>query len=468
MGNWNDYNYEWKGLVYRGCNYIDSSRIFFPHFDFSENQQYQRIELSAGEKVDFDTGKSKGIYEYQITMYYENTSSGPLYNVLTLNGDTINLEYGRNASSFDLMHITTQQQQSYINAATWKFTLNRSSSVTESDIGLIDEFDYFKTSPYDTVIGAPLYLYGESRTASSDMKERRFLKFYYGEDSSRQKQYLDVSSKGTTLQINWINEKRIVMDLTSPSISTYTKDFYFRYYQLGKEDDTYLQTSWSGSGLTATLNFKYYTKTSTSSTFYRDLFNITPYGIEINNVRGNNGFLIYTSSKTNEQGLRITSTAIYKNLSTQTMSLGTSTNLFSVVYATNGTIQTSDETKKDIISIDDRYEKLFLSLEPILYKWKNEDDNAEHLHDRIHCGLGAQTTKKHMDEVGITPEEYALYCEDTIEDKDNNDELTGTTHKEYGINYGQLHGMEVYMIQKLYKENKELKARLDALESRLG
>lgn len=467
MANWNDYDYEWKALVYKGCNYINDSKIFFPHFDFSEKDQYQRIEISVVEKNNDGIGKSNGIYEYGIKMYYENSSSRPLYNDLILDGNTINLEYGYNTTCFNLIHLTTNEQ-SYIHAEKWKFTRNPSTYVQDIGDGMIEQYDYFQTSPYDTTILAPLYLYGESGTASSDMKERRFLKFYYGKDSSRQKQYLNVSSKGTTLQINWIDEKRIVMDLTSPSISTYTKNFYFRYYQMQKEDESYLQTSWSGSRLTAALNFKYYTKNNNNMIFYKDLFNITAYGIEINNVRGKNGFLIYTSSGTNEQALKITSTAIYKNLSTQTMSLGTSTNLFSVVYATNGTIQTSDETKKDIMSIDDRYEKLFLSLEPILYKWKNEDDNAEHLHDRIHCGLGAQTTKKHMDEVGITPEEYALYCEDTVEDKDKNDELTGTTHKEYGINYGQLHGMEVYMIQKLYKENKELKARLAALESRLG
>ena len=247
MANWNDYNYEWKGLVYRGCNYINGSKIFFPHFDFSEGQQYQRIEISVTEKLDTYTGKAKGIYEYAITMYYENSSSRPLYNVLTLGGDTINLAYGYNASGFNLIHLTTQQQQSYIYAQTWKFTRNSSSSgVNESGTGFTDQYDYFKTSPYDTVISAPLYLYGELGTASFDMKERNFLNFYYGKDSSKQNQYLTVSSKDTTLQINWMNKKRIVMDLTSPSISTYTKNFYFRYYQLGEEDDTYLQTSWSG------------------------------------------------------------------------------------------------------------------------------------------------------------------------------------------------------------------------------
>ena len=139
--------------------------------------------------------------------------------------------------------------------------------------------------------------------------------------------------------------------------------------------------------------------------------------------------------------------------------LGNSNYKWTYVYATNGTIQTSNELKKNILDtgIDNRYEELFMKLEPIAFKWNNDTADGDK-HDRIHLGLGAQTTKKHMDEVGLTAEEYALYCEDTITDDEGNET------KEYGINYGQLHGLEVHMIQKLKKENDELKERLAKLE----
>lgn len=145
------------------------------------------------------------------------------------------------------------------------------------------------------------------------------------------------------------------------------------------------------------------------------------------------------------------------------VSIGRNSNKWSYVYATNGTIQTSNELKKNIIKdgIDSRYEQLYKKLEPIAFTWNNETADGSN-HDRIHLGLGAQTTKKHMDEVGITAEEYALYCEDTLLDEDGNE----TGEKEYGINYGQLHALHIHMIQKLLKEIDDLKAELKALKEK--
>ena len=144
-------------------------------------------------------------------------------------------------------------------------------------------------------------------------------------------------------------------------------------------------------------------------------------------------------------------------------SIGDSTDKWKFIYATNGTIQTSNELKKNIIKdgIDNRYEELYEKLEPIAFTWNNETADGN-THDRIHLGLGAQTTKKHMDEVGITAEEYALYCEDNIKDEEGND----TGEKEYGINYGQLHALHIHMIQKLLAKVDELETRLMEFENK--
>ena len=144
-------------------------------------------------------------------------------------------------------------------------------------------------------------------------------------------------------------------------------------------------------------------------------------------------------------------------------SIGFSSDKWKFIYATNGTIQTSKELKKNIINdgIDKRYEELYEKLEPIAFTWNNETADGDH-HDRIHLGLGAQTTKKHMDEVGITAEEYALYCEDNIKDEKGND----TGEKEYGINYGQLHALHIHMIQKLLAKVDELETRLMKFENK--
>ena len=145
------------------------------------------------------------------------------------------------------------------------------------------------------------------------------------------------------------------------------------------------------------------------------------------------------------------------------ISLGSEYHKWKYIYATNGTIQTSNELKKNIIEngIDTRYENLYTRLEPIAFTWNNETADGSN-HDRIHLGLGAQTTKKHMDEVGITADEYALYCEDTITDEDGNE----TSEKEYGINYGQLHALHIHMIQKLLAKVNELETRLMEFENK--
>ena len=156
----------------------------------------------------------------------------------------------------------------------------------------------------------------------------------------------------------------------------------------------------------------------------------------------------------------------YKLINAPVLSLGQSNSKWTYVYATNGTIQTSNELKKNILDtgIDNRYEELFMKLEPIAFKWNNDTADGDK-HDRIHLGLGAQTTKKHMDEVGLTAEEYALYCEDTIEETDSDGNIINT--KEYGINYGQLHGLEVHMIQKNVNRIKELEDEVSTLKQEL-
>ncbi|MBR2528801.1 MAG: tail fiber domain-containing protein [Blautia sp.] len=75
--------------------------------------------------------------------------------------------------------------------------------------------------------------------------------------------------------------------------------------------------------------------------------------------------------------------------------LGSSVKRFKAVYATNGTIQTSDERRKDIIGDLADYKNLFMALKPISFRWKEGSDNS------IHFGIGAQTTERAMKSLGI-------------------------------------------------------------------
>ena len=145
------------------------------------------------------------------------------------------------------------------------------------------------------------------------------------------------------------------------------------------------------------------------------------------------------------------------------MSLGTSNNRFTNVYATSGVVSTSDANEKEVIgNVTSNYENAFMELEPILYKYKNFDDKA-HQHDRIHCGLSAQSTEIIFDKHGIKTDDFALVCKDVSEDK-----FANGTNERYGLKYQELHGLEIHMIQKLYNEVNDLKEEIKRLKGENG
>lgn len=141
--------------------------------------------------------------------------------------------------------------------------------------------------------------------------------------------------------------------------------------------------------------------------------------------------------------------------------LGYSSYRWSTVYATNGTIQTSDRNlKEDIRDIDQKYEELFMRLRPVTYKLKGAE------HDRIHVGFIAQEVEEAMSEVGLTAEEFAALC---IDEKTEYDEETcaekivlaenGEPVKLYSLRYQEFDGLQTRMIQKLMKEFESFKKK---------
>lgn len=89
------------------------------------------------------------------------------------------------------------------------------------------------------------------------------------------------------------------------------------------------------------------------------------------------------------------------------VNLGSNASKFKAVYASNGTIQTSDERKKDILGgFDDRYLRALKHLQPILYRWKNGDQE-------LHAGFGAQSFEQALKTCGIHQDEmFAVRCEE--------------------------------------------------------
>lgn len=152
--------------------------------------------------------------------------------------------------------------------------------------------------------------------------------------------------------------------------------------------------------------------------------------------------------------------------------MGSSNYKWKAVYATNGTIQTSDKNEKENINIlDERYEKMFMEFRPVTYMWKNTNNGL--IHDRLHCGLIAQEVNEAAENNGLSAETFAAICRDDLETP-TEDGRTET----WGLNYGELHGIEIHMIQKALKriekleaeniklkdENNSLKERMSVLE----
>lgn len=163
--------------------------------------------------------------------------------------------------------------------------------------------------------------------------------------------------------------------------------------------------------------------------------------------------------------------AAFKPTTSNAYTLGSSNYLWSTVYAKTSSINTSDELEKDILSvgITEAHENLFMDLEPILYRWKQFDWEG-HVPDRIHCGLGARRTAELAEKHGFTMEDLAFLCRDDLEEV-----LPDGRTERYGIRYGELHGLEIHMIQKNYHNIATLetdislvKARQSSYEDRLN
>ena len=139
-----------------------------------------------------------------------------------------------------------------------------------------------------------------------------------------------------------------------------------------------------------------------------------------------------------------------------TTALGVSGNRYTRLYAANATISTSDENEKNILSgITEAYEKTFLNLKPILYRWKNNDAKN---HDRVHCGLGAQSVLSAAKENGLTTLTFAAICRDDLEEPT----ADGRTER-WGIAYEELIPLTIHMTQKAFEKIENVERSMNEL-----
>lgn len=128
------------------------------------------------------------------------------------------------------------------------------------------------------------------------------------------------------------------------------------------------------------------------------------------------------------------------------------------LYAASATISTSDECEKNILSgITEPYEKMFMELTPILYMWKNFGNELKP-HDRVHCGLGAQSMYAAAKKCGLSTKTLAAICRDDLAEPT----VDGRTER-WGIAYEELIPLTIHMTQKALEKIGNIENSVDEL-----
>ena len=126
--------------------------------------------------------------------------------------------------------------------------------------------------------------------------------------------------------------------------------------------------------------------------------------------------------------------------------LGDANHRWKKLYASS-TCDTSDiRLKKDIVGLSDEHSELFDRLEPVQFKFIDDDDN------RLRYGFIAQQVASAMAELGIDEDDLAMVQHDHWVDRD-----TGEFCEQYSMVYNEFIAMLVHEVQKLKREIKTLK-----------
>ena len=133
------------------------------------------------------------------------------------------------------------------------------------------------------------------------------------------------------------------------------------------------------------------------------------------------------------------------------------------IYATNGTIQTSDKNqKRDIQKIEDKYLEMFDLLEPVSFKRIDGD--------RTHIGFVSQDVESAMNQVGLNAMDFAGFCKDVKEATNENGELSivsdenGNLIEIYGLRYSEFIALNTAKIKQLEQLVLQLQAEINELK----
>lgn len=117
------------------------------------------------------------------------------------------------------------------------------------------------------------------------------------------------------------------------------------------------------------------------------------------------------------------------------LDLGQSNARFDDVYATNGTIQTSDRNEKqDIEELSDAETRVAVACKGLLrkFRWKDSvDEKGDEA--RTHFGIIAQDLQDAFSSEGLDASDYAMFISTTWTDEETDEEMT-----RLGVRYSEL------------------------------
>lgn len=161
--------------------------------------------------------------------------------------------------------------------------------------------------------------------------------------------------------------------------------------------------------------------------------------------------------------------------STKSTSIGNNsyaTRIYGSSVWANKAVSTSDERlKKDFNSLD-KFEDLYMKLQPVSFKYVDGYDVSED----TYFGLKAQTTEQLFKDIGENPDDYAMFNKFGIDHEDIAKRLGHDVDfdEEYGLDYTNMIALNTHMIQKtrreleeLKQENKRLKQTIDKIMKQL-
>lgn len=187
------------------------------------------------------------------------------------------------------------------------------------------------------------------------------------------------------------------------------------------------------------------------TTGYVGINDTTPsYQLDVDGITRINNYLIVGNSASSTTGIRPASNDYFN--------IGNSTYKWNDIWATNTTINTSDQRRKDLIEDIPHGVEFLNSVRPVQYKWKdysqtNDDGTVvQKKYTRKHFGIIAQELKATLEEKNISTDDFAPYIYDSDSDS-------------YAVRYGEFIPILIKSVQELSKENKELRTRLDILET---